>query len=102
MVSFYSQAFNVRFHEVDTSGLRCQFAEIDGITLKLVPLRDTVDFEGYPLHQLGFHVPDVAAILDLAERHGGRREGDIRRDGETIHTAVRDPDGNTIELYAGR
>ena len=102
MVNFYSEAFDARFREVDTFGLRSQFAEIDGITLKLVPLRDAVDFEGYPLHQLGFHVPDIAAILDLAERHGGRAEGDILRDGETTHAAVRDPDGNTIELYAGQ
>jgi catechol 2,3-dioxygenase-like lactoylglutathione lyase family enzyme len=102
MVSFYSEASDIRFREVETFGLRCQFGEIDGITFKLVPLRDTVDFEGYPLHQLGFHVPDVAAVVDLAQRHGGRAEGDIRREGETTHAAVRDPDGNTIELYAGQ
>jgi catechol 2,3-dioxygenase-like lactoylglutathione lyase family enzyme len=100
MVAFYSQAFGIRFREVDAFGIRSQFGEIGGITLKLVPLRDGVDFEGYPLHQLGFDVPDVEAVLQLAEHHGGRGEGEILRDGSRVHTAVRDPDGNTIELYS--
>jgi predicted enzyme related to lactoylglutathione lyase len=100
MVAFYSEAFNAHFREVDTFGIRSQFAEIDGITLKFVPIRDAADFENYPVHQLGFSVPDVEAILTLAQQHGGRPEGDILRNGDAVHAAVRDPDGNTIELYS--
>ena len=102
MVAFYSQAFKARFHEVDSFGIRSQFGEINGITLKLVPIRDAADFEDYPVHQLGFSVPDVEAVLSLAHQHGGRPEGDILREGNTVHAAVRDPDGNTLELYAVR
>ena len=99
MVAFYEEAFGARFREVDTAGIASRFAEIDGITIKLVPIRASTDFEGYPSHQLGFEVDDIETIIRIAERHGGRSEGEIQVDGERRHGAVRDPDGNTIELY---
>jgi len=99
MVAFYEEAFGARFREVDTSGLRSQFGRVAGITLKLVPLRDAVEFDEFPSHQLGFEVPDVEAVIALAVKHGGRQEGELTRDGDTVHASVRDPDGNTIELY---
>jgi len=100
MVHFYSQAFGVQFREVDTYGIHSQFGEVGGITLKFVPIRDSDDFRGFPVHQPGFVVPDVDAVVALALEHGGRQEGQIiRRDGQ-VQAAVRDPDGNTIELYS--
>ena len=100
MLNFYSQAFGVKFHEVDTFGIRSQFGEVQGITLKFVPIRDEADFENYPVHQLGFIVSDVEAVIALALQHGGREEGKVMRNGEKTQAAVRDPDGNTIELYS--
>jgi len=100
MLAFYSEAFQVQFREVDTYGIRSQFGEMDGVTLKFVPIRDDTDFKGYPVHQPGFTVPDVEAVINLALQHGGRQEGQIIRSGGKTQAAVRDPDGNTIELYS--
>jgi predicted enzyme related to lactoylglutathione lyase len=100
MLNFYSRAFGVQFRQVETFGIQSQFGDLNGITLKFVPIRDSVDFEGYPVHQLGFEVEDVAATIRAAEAHGGCLEGEIHRDGHRINAAVRDPDGNTVELYA--
>ena len=100
MLDFYSQAFGVKFREVNTFGILSQFGEVDGITLKFVPIRDEVDFKNYPVHQLGFVVPDVEAVIALALQHGGREEGKLIRKEGRIEAAVRDPDGNTIELYS--
>ena len=100
MVSFYSQAFGAEFKPMDVQGLACQFGIVANITFKLVPLRQQADFEGYPLHQLGFEVPDLAPVLKSAEEHGGRVELDISSQGEKFRAVVRDPDGNSIELYA--
>ena len=100
MVAFYSHAFQVRFHEVTTAGFRSQFGELNGLTLKFVPIRDDVDFADYPVHQLGFNVPDVESVLSLAQQYGGRQEGEVLRHGNQVQAVVRDPDGNTIELYA--
>ena len=100
MVSFYSEAFNIQFEEVDTFGLRSQFGEVNGIHLKFVPIRDEEDFESYPIHQPGFVVSDVDAVIAIAIKHGGRQEGPIIRNGTEIQAAIRDPDGNTVELYS--
>jgi catechol 2,3-dioxygenase-like lactoylglutathione lyase family enzyme len=100
MLAFYSEAFNVEFQEVDTYGLPSQFGEVDGITLKFVPIRDSDDFKSFPIHQPGFVVPDVEAVIACALEHGGRQEGQILRAEGRVQAAVRDPDGNTIELYS--
>lgn len=102
MVRFYSEAFDVRFTEVETSGIRSRFGEVNGVTLKFVPIRDAADFERFPVHQPGFDVPDVGRVIEIARRHGGRvQDPPVLRDGR-VHASVRDPDGNTIELYGPR
>ena len=100
MVAFYSEAFQVEFREVATYGIRSQFGDVDGITLKFVPIRESDDFKNFPTHQPGFVVSDVETVIAIALKHGGRQEGQtLRADGRT-QAAVRDPDGNTIELYS--
>ena len=63
MVAFYEEAFGATFREVDTFGISSRFAEIDGLTIKFVPLRDAPDFEGYPSHQLGFEVASIEEVF---------------------------------------
>jgi catechol 2,3-dioxygenase-like lactoylglutathione lyase family enzyme/uncharacterized protein YciI len=99
MVAFYSEAFDGKFRPVPLGELKCQFGTVLGMTMKLVPLREKADFEGYPTHQLGFAVADVDAVIALARKHGGKLEGEVLRQGGRVHASVRDPDGNTIELY---
>lgn len=100
MSAFYSEAFGVEFRDVNTYGIRSQFGEVGGVLLKLVPIRDDADFQGFPVHQPGFVVPDVERVIDIAIKHGGRQEGRaIQVDGK-LQAAIRDPDGNTIELYS--
>jgi catechol 2,3-dioxygenase-like lactoylglutathione lyase family enzyme len=99
MVAFYTEAFGAKFREVNTGGVRSQFGQVGDLTLKLVPIRGAVDFQGFQVHQLGFKVANVDAVVSAAVRHGGRMEGDLGRDAKMIHAAIRDPDGNTLELY---
>ncbi|MHC5028478.1 MAG: VOC family protein [Planctomycetota bacterium] len=99
MVGFYIEAFGADLEEIDVGGPEAWFGRIGGVMFKLVAVRELPEFEGFPHHQLGFVVPDVEAVVDIAERWGGRQASDVvrREDGE-IHGVVRDPDGNTIEL----
>ena len=99
MLRFYSEAFGFQFHQVDTFGIPSQFGEAEGITLKLVPIRDDEDFENFPIHQPGFVVPNVEKVIAIAIQYGGRQEGELIKDGNNLQAAIRDPDGNTIELY---
>ncbi len=102
MVAFYTAAFGARFRPVETFGVASQFGELPGgCELEFVPLRESVDFEGFPSHQLGFDVADVQAVIALAESHGGGQEGELRSVDGRLHGCVRDPDGNTVELYTG-
>jgi catechol 2,3-dioxygenase-like lactoylglutathione lyase family enzyme len=102
MVAFYTEAFGVRFREVDARGIKSQFGRLGDVTLKLVPIRKSVDFEGFQVHQLGINVRSVDAVVATAIRHSGRLEGEMTRDEKIIHAVIRDPDGNTIELYQVR
>lgn len=100
MLAFYTEAFQIQFQEVDTYGIRSHFGELSGMTLKFVPIRDEADFKGYPIHQPGFVVPDVQSVIDIAQKYGGRQEGQLIRVDGKLQAAIRDPDGNTIELYS--
>ena len=100
MLAFYTEAFGIEFQEVDTYGIRSQFGDLDGVTFKFVPIRESEDFKTFPIHQPGFMVPDVEAVIALAVKHGGRQEGQTLQVDSKTQAAVRDPDGNTIELYS--
>ena len=102
MEKFYAEAFGVRFRDADTGGLRSRFGDVGPITLKFVPIREKVEFEAFPIHQVGFEVPDVSRVLEIAKRHGGRVQDAPVRDGGRVHASVRDPDGNTVELSGPR
>jgi len=99
MVGFYEEAFDVEFRTVDTFGISSRFGQLAGLTLKLVPIRLEDDFVDFPDVQFGLEVPNIEEVIEIAERHGGRAEGELRREAGVLHGAVRDPDGNTIELY---
>lgn len=99
LYAFYSFLFYVTFRSEDSGGLSCLVADIGDVQLKLVPLRDEPDFDGYPVHQLGFEVPNVDEAVSSALRSGGRLEGEVIRTDGRLHACVRDPDGNTIELF---
>ena len=99
MVAFYTEAFAMSFYDKDTFGIKSKFGQVGEITIKLVPIRDEADFEGFPVHQLGLTVSNVDKVIAVALKHGGRQEGQVLREGGKVHAAIRDPDGNTIELY---
>lgn len=101
MLAFYTEAFDGLFNEVDLGGgMKCHFGKVLGLTIKLVPLRESDDFDSFPIHQLGFIVDDVQAIIDIAKKHGGRAEGEISSQNGQSLGAARDPDGNSIELMS--
>jgi catechol 2,3-dioxygenase-like lactoylglutathione lyase family enzyme len=99
MVAFYTEAFGARFRQVPAGGMTMQYGVVAGVTFKFMPIRPGVDFEGATIHQLGFDVTSVEHVLSAARRNGGRLEGDVTSDQRMIRGTVRDPDGNTIELY---
>lgn len=102
MTAFYREAFGVAFEDAEVDGLVYRTGQIGTVEVKLVPIRDAPDFDGVGIVQVGFAVPDVEAAVARAVARGGQRmDGDVRNaEGTIVHAAIRDPDGNTIELYA--
>ena len=102
MVAFYSEALGVRFSPVQTRSVTSQFGRMGRVTLKFVPIREGVDFDGFTVHQPGFEVADVQPVIAAALKHGGRLQNAPSRQDGRVHAAIRDPDGNTVELYGRR
>lgn len=102
MTAFYRSVFGVAFQDAEIEGRAYRTGRLGAVEVKLVPIRDAPDFEGFGVVQIGFTVPDVEAAAARAVALGGRRlDGAVRdADGTILHAAVRDPDGNTVELYA--
>lgn len=98
MVAFYQDAFGFAFEAVAVGGMDAQFGRLNGFTLKLVPLSDARERDEAPSHQLGFRVDDPEAVLALAEKYGGSAFGPERVQDGLRHLAVRDPDGNPVEV----
>ncbi len=90
MTEFYSRLLGIEFAEIDAGGMSCWFGRAGALTVKLVPLREEVDFESFPLHQLGFLVEDVDAAIQLAVSLGGRQEGEVLIHEGRAHGAVRE------------
>lgn len=100
MEAFYREAFGFSFRDVAVGGMTCRFGQSGGLELKLVPMREASDFEGFPSHQPGFEVDDIGRIVEIAVRCGGRSMGEpVEGPDGRLHAGIRDPDGNTIELY---
>jgi len=99
MVAFYSEAFGTSFKEFAIDGTAFHFGRVDGVLLKFGAGRKKADHDGASHVQLGFTVADVAAVIKIAEKHGGKQEGKLGEISGRVHGVVRDPDGNTIDLY---
>lgn len=91
------------FEAKDQSGFTMHEGELGHLLIKFVPIRGEADFTNFPVHQLGFTVPDLERVIRIAENHGGRLLEHLpATDHEPARAAIRDPDGNSIELYALR
>lgn len=99
MRRFYAEAFGFEFRAVDLGPFTAWFGQGQDLTLKLVPIRDAADFDEFPIHQLGFVVSDIGGAVRLAESCGGRLQDPPAQADQELQASVRDPDGNTIELY---
>ena len=76
--------------------------ELAGLTLQLCPASvagvAAADFR----HQLRFTVPDLDAALAAGIANGGEQYGELQETESSRLIALRDPDGNTLELEAKR
>lgn len=103
MIGFYGELLGITFEAAPFEGVEVMESRTGAFVLRFAALREEEDFDGFPVHQPGFAVDDVARAIRVAVAHGGEVEGEpIRSDGEIVLAALRDPDGNTLEVRLRR
>lgn len=103
MRDFYSAICGIEWEEISLApGANILRAQWGGLTIQLCPAAvagvTASDFR----HQLRFAVPDLAAALAAGKANGGRLHGELIETDEMRLAAMRDPDGNTLELIEER
>ena len=103
MREFYAAVCGIEWVELELApGMSILRAELAGLTIQLCPASVAGVTAGDFRHQLRFTVGDLAVAIVAAEAKGGQLHGE-RVETETMrHVALRDPDGNTLELIEER
>jgi predicted enzyme related to lactoylglutathione lyase len=98
MVRFYNDVFHARMKEVDIGGVTMQLGYVAGIELLLCPNDVSKVQADLNRHMLRVRVGDFDAALKRVRGSGGTVDATpVVMSGERV-VAIRDPDGNTIEL----
>jgi len=98
MVRFYNDVFHARMKEVDVGGVTMQLGNVAGIEILLCPNDVSKVKADLNRHMLRVRVGDFDAALKRVRGSGGTVDATpVLMSGERV-VAVRDPDGNTIEL----
>jgi predicted enzyme related to lactoylglutathione lyase len=98
MVRFYNEVFHARMKEVDIGGVSMQMGYVAGLELLLCPNDVSKVKADLNRHMLRVRVGDFDEVLKRVRGSGGTVDAaPVMMSGERI-VAVRDPDGNTIEI----
>jgi predicted enzyme related to lactoylglutathione lyase len=98
MVRFYNDVFHARMKEVEIGGVTMHLGYVAGVELLLCPNDVSKVKADLNRHMLRLRVGDFDAALKRVQGSGGTVDAaPVLMSGERV-VAVRDPDGNTIEL----
>jgi predicted enzyme related to lactoylglutathione lyase len=102
MVAFYGRLFQAEFRAIDCGEFQLYRGEIaPGLELQFCPKAVAGITATQNIHQLRFVVPELERYLALAVLAGGQVLGEVTVQGGRRCGAVRDPDGNSLELIEG-
>ena len=103
MRAFYAAIFGMDWEEVELApGICILRLSLSGMTIQLCAASvagvTAADFR----HQLRFTVADLGAAIAAGEAHGGQLHSEPVETTDMRFAAMRDPDGNTLELEEKR
>ena len=103
MRAFYAALFGEEWEEVELApGIRILRLTLAGLTIQLC----AASVAGVPAadfrHQLRFTVADLGAAIETGLAHGGQLHSEPVTTEDLRFAALRDPDGNTLELEERR
>jgi catechol 2,3-dioxygenase-like lactoylglutathione lyase family enzyme len=98
MVRFYNEVFHARMKETDIGGVVMHIGYVAGVELLLCPNDISKVKADLNRHMLRVRVGDFDDVLKRVRGNGGTVDAaPVMMSGERI-VAIRDPDGNTIEI----
>lgn len=98
MKAFYKALLGADFRHQRLESVEVWRAVAGGLEITLAPWRSRQDFEEFPIHQLRITVCDLERALAAALDAGGRLFQPPHDKDGAPRAAVRDVDGNTLEL----
>lgn len=99
MFRFYKMALDITLNKIDAGEFEYYRGSLGGIGLSLMP--NTVAKVGAKenKHELKFKVTDLTQVLSNVVGFGGLQESEPTDEGDRISVHVRDPDGNSLEIF---
>jgi predicted enzyme related to lactoylglutathione lyase len=100
MAAFYAAVFGAELREVPAYGTGIWVGKLGSLEVMLCPKVVAGITAKENTIQLRFVVPDVQAAMTKAGEHGGMALGEPFPHAGRVMGAIRDPDGNSIELIS--
>jgi predicted enzyme related to lactoylglutathione lyase len=98
MAGFYNELFDTGLEPFEAYGTTFYRGKLSGLDLVLCPNEIARVSADQNRHQFRFEINDLNGLAEKVMGAGGKFSEAISEDSETKSCAVRDPDGNTIEL----
>lgn len=98
MTHFYNEVFAAGLRPSPVGGVTMQLGRLAGLELLLCPNDIAKVDAALNRHMFRIVVDDVTSVVDRVRRSGGTVDGPPALSEGRRLAAVRDPDGNTIEL----
>jgi predicted enzyme related to lactoylglutathione lyase len=102
MKGFYGRALGIEFTDIDMQGAKLAVAKLGALEILLCPKQLAGITATENTVQLRFVVADVKAAHAAAVAAGGASIAEPQDGGGRLTSAVRDPDGNSLELIERR
>ncbi len=97
-VEFYSKTFCIDLNEIDCGDFKMYIGKIGDIQMLFCPKSIAGITATENTTQLRFVVEDIKSILKKGIQFGGLQISNIQKENGVKTSALRDPDGNSIEI----
>ncbi len=100
MLAFYSKGLDIPLKKEDAGEFEYYKGRIGNIDFSLIPNSIAKVKAKENRHQITFRVTSLKQVLSNLVGFGGKIETDAVDEGDRLAVHVRDPDGNSLEIFS--
>jgi len=97
-IVFYKETFNLDLNEIDCGDFEMFVGKLDNIQILFCPKNIAGITATENTVQLRFVVEDIDIVMEKGLQFGGSKLNEIKEQNGVKTSALRDPDGNSIEI----